>query len=387
LQKIDVRLASDDFAASSCSAQLLMNIRSFFYCCKVRILMTALVFAVAAFVAPQRAQGLSLALDSIAAWGKFPKFCIDTYRWGDKFFNTFDTTYVQGTGYKFNGKIKATSWLDYYNFNLPDNYYMSMVSDGSTSAGFWLTYMAVSAGYDVNVSKYFGRSSHARRRWNFRFCCQLFSADFYWVTNDVGSEIKRFGKFGHSERMNLSFNGINNDIFGLDAYYFVNNKRYSYAAAFNLSKLQMKSAGSFFFGFSYWNQRYKFDFSQLPEDMRDKLPIEWADKGYIYRVNCRNYSTRIGYGYNWVFHPNWLLGVAESPIVGVKHGDTMNDNNSKNSFSLYNKLQLSLVWNNRPWFAGITANAENGLIYDKNHALISGLINFEMSVGYRFNLW
>jgi hypothetical protein len=88
-----------------------------------------------------------------------------------------------------------------------------------------------------------------------------------------------------------------------------------------------------------------------------------------------------------VFHPNWLLGVAESPIVGVKHGDTMNDNNSKNSFSLYNKLQLSLVWNNRPWFAGITANAENGLIYDKNHALISGLINFEMSVGYRFNLW
>ena len=354
---------------------------------RLRPLAVAIISLMALFVAPQKSQGFSLALDSIATWGKFPKFCIDTYYWGDKFFNTFDTTYVQGTGYKFNGKIKTTSWLDYYNFNLPDNYYMSMVSDGSTSAGLWLTYMAVSVGYDLNVSKYLGRNSHARRRWNFRFSCQLFSADLYWMTNDVGSEIKRFGKFGHSSKLSMPFNGIYTDIFGLDAYYFLNNKRYSYAAAFNLSKLQVRSQGSFFFGLSYWNQKYKFDFSELPEDMRSHLPESWADKGYIYRVNCHNYSARIGYGYNWVFHPKWLLGVAESPIIGIKHGDTMSDNGSGNSFSLYNKLQLSLVWNSRPWFAGLIGSAENGLIYDKDHALVSGLLNIELCFGYRFNLW
>ena len=31
-----------------------------------------------------------LNLDSIAAWGKFPRFCINTYRWGDRFFNGYD---------------------------------------------------------------------------------------------------------------------------------------------------------------------------------------------------------------------------------------------------------------------------------------------------------
>ena len=40
----------------------------------------------AALAAPQRADALSLDVDSIAAWGKFPRFCMDVYRWGDKFF-------------------------------------------------------------------------------------------------------------------------------------------------------------------------------------------------------------------------------------------------------------------------------------------------------------
>ena len=62
----------------------------------------------------------SFALDSIAAWGKFPRFCVGVYQWGDKFFNSYDSTYVQGSGKRWNVKMKLDSWFDQYDFRLID---------------------------------------------------------------------------------------------------------------------------------------------------------------------------------------------------------------------------------------------------------------------------
>ena len=42
-----------------------------------------------AFLSCGSAQALSFNLDSIAEWGKFPRFVVNTYRWGDKFFNGY----------------------------------------------------------------------------------------------------------------------------------------------------------------------------------------------------------------------------------------------------------------------------------------------------------
>ena len=78
----------------------------------------ALILLLAVF----QANALSLALDSIREWGKFPNFCVDVYRWGDRFFNTYDSAYVVGTGHKFNLKLRTESWVDYYNFDLPQRH-------------------------------------------------------------------------------------------------------------------------------------------------------------------------------------------------------------------------------------------------------------------------
>ena len=98
----------------------------------------AAVFAVMALavIATGRGHALSFALDSIAEWGKFPRFCVKTYRWGDKFFNSFDSAYVEGTGYKFNIKAKSELWKDSYIFSLPENYRMHMSSEFNMSGGF-----------------------------------------------------------------------------------------------------------------------------------------------------------------------------------------------------------------------------------------------------------
>ncbi|MDE7472644.1 MAG: DUF4421 domain-containing protein [Muribaculaceae bacterium] len=327
-----------------------------------------------------------LSLDTIASWGKFPRFCINTYRWGDKFFNSYDSLYVVGTGKRFNIKLRTESWTDFYNFYFDEEpkTRMSMLSDPTTNAGFWLTYMAVSVGYDMNVGKYFGGGSN-RRKWSFQFNCSLFAADAYFANNSVGSTIRRIGPRGHQEKTDINFDGINNESWGLDLYYFFNHKRYSQAAAFAFSKVQLKSSGSFYAGLSFWGLNYDFDFNLLPDEVKAQIPLAQYD--YYYRTRSNNYAFRLGYGYNWVFHPRWLLAISESPILGVRDGWLLNLNEKHTSFSFYNRIRASLVYNNKEWFTGVIFRMENALFYDKTHTMLGSMLSVEASVGYRFNIW
>lgn len=331
-----------------------------------------------------KADALSFALDSVAEWGRFPRFCVDTYRWGDKFFNSYDSAYVVGTGCKFNVKFKAESWTDFYNFNLPDAMDMMMTSDPSTTIGAYITYLAVSAGYDINVSNIFGGEKVKRTRYNFGFNCSLLSAEWQYVRNDVGTTIKRIGEGGHHYGTSIPFDGINTSEWNLDTYYFFNHKRYSQAAAFNFSKIQHRSQGSFYAGISVSNHRYSFDFSELPVDIRDYLPSTWTKN--TYDVSTYDYAFRLGYGYNWVFARHWLMGVSESPVLGVRRGK-INSINDRTSFAMSNRFRMSVVWNNGRWFAGSALRFDANIVYDKDHTFIASLLSIDASIGYRFNIW
>lgn len=347
-----------------------------------KILLTLLLCISAAL--PSSA--LNLSLDSIAEWGKFPRFCVGVYRWGDRFFNTYDSTYVEGTGYKFNVKITTDSWFDFYNFTLPQKTVMHMRSEPSTSIGAHLTYLAVSVGYDINFSKLFGGPQQARQRYNFGFNCSLFAAELSYISNDVGTQITRFGSGGTDYHIRYPFKGINASSWSLDTYYFFNHKRYSQAAVFNFSKLQKKSQGSFYAGVSIYTQHFDFDFSSLPAQMLEKLPESWALNGYHYNVKTHNYALRLGYGYNWALGRHWVIGLSESPLIGLKKG-FINSDEDHISFSLYNRFGTGVVWNNGHWFIGAVGKCDVGLIYDKEHTFANAYITGQMSVGYRFNLW
>lgn len=330
--------------------------------------------------------GFSLSLDSIAAWGKFPKFCIDTYRWGDKFFNGYDSLYVKGTGYKFNAKIRTESWTDYYRPKFNNGTEMSMISRPSTSVGIYLTYLAISAGYDMNVSKYFSGEDRVRKRWNFQFNCMLFGAELYFINNDVGTTVTEIHPKDMPRRdPDYKFDGINTTEWGLDISYFFNHKQYSQAAAFNFSRIQMKSGGSFFAGFLFSRQEFGFDFNVLPDEMIDLLPADLEDGRY--EVNNHNYFLKGGYGYNWVFAPRWLLAVSESPMVGITKGRNNGSAQTKTTFALLNKAKVSVVYDYRHWFAGVVATAQTGLVGDRKQSLLTSFLTLEVSAGFRFNIW
>ncbi|MGM9870953.1 MAG: DUF4421 domain-containing protein [Muribaculaceae bacterium] len=328
---------------------------------------------------------VSLALDSIREWGKFPAFVVDTYRWGDKFFNGYDTTYVRGTGYKFNVKARTESWQDYYNFELPNNMRMRMLSDPSTSVGLYVSYLALSLGYDVNVSNVLGMNSKGRQKLTFGFNCSLFAVDATWISNKGGTTISKFGKRGDTYNPDIQFNGLDMSSTNLDIYYFFNHKRYSQASAFTFSRRQERSQGSFYAGFSYSKQKFKFDFSSLPDEMKDALPESWSQ--YKYYAKANNYLIKVGYGYNWVPHRRWVIGITESPLFGLKHGYINEESRQTNTFALYNDLRASVVWNSGRWFIGAVGQFTMSLIYDADSTFTSAILQGSLTAGYRFNLW
>lgn len=348
---------------------------------KRRILMIFPALALAFFMS--EAGAVSFALDSIAAWGRFPHFCIDIYRWGDKFFNSYDPDYVKGSGYRFNVKAVSDSWLDDYQFELDDKKRLSMHSRPSTSVGAYLTYMAVSVGYDVNFKKSFRGPDNARRRFTFGFDCSRLSVQYHSVSNREGANISRFTTPKYTYRLDIPFHGIDNNIKTLECYYFFNHKKYSQPAAFGYSKIQLRSSGSFYAGFYYSSQKLDFDFRSLPFELKLAIPQAWERR---YLVKSKVYCARLGYAYNWVFARHWLLGVSESPIVGIRNG-SINSVEKKNSFALMNSLRLSVSWNNRRWFSGISGEIESNLVYDKRRFMLSSYAYVRACVGYRFNIW
>ncbi len=348
----------------------------------LRVIMTLLLISCAG-----SAHALSFALDSIAAWGKFPAFCIKTYRWGDGFFNGYNKEYVEGAGYKFNVKFRSDNWIDYYNFDLPNNMRMRMLSDPSTSIGAYLTYLAVSVGYDKNISKIFGSNDKAREQFSFGFNCSLFSCSLSYTNNEQETTINKFGPRGNTERVDLKFNGVKSHTFAVDVYYFFNHKKYSQAAAFSFSRIQRKSQGSWFAGFTYFKNKYTFDFESLPDYIKEAMPESWSEYNYIYQANNKNYNLKVGYGYNWVFARNWLLAISESPTVGIKKGTIVNPNKEKSTFSFSNLTRLSIVWTHGRWFAGLLGEMNLNLIYDKDSTFENAAISGNISVGYRFDIW
>lgn len=334
---------------------------------------------------PLSAGAISFNLDSIAAWGKFPRFCVNTYRWGDRFFNTYDSTYVHGSGTKFNVKLNTDSWFNHLNFRIPaknpSERTIDFLSEPSTTMGVYLTYLALSVGYDINVSKLFGHPGHSRQRYQFAFNCSLLSAEAYWERNNSGTRLTRFGSH---KGLDMDFEGVSIESWGLDIYYFLNHKKYSQAAAFTYGKIQRRSQGSFYAGFSTYTQSYDIDFSSLPVEMLALLPSWWVD--HHYRVRTHNYGIRFGYGYNWVFPRGWMIGVSVSPVLGVSRGNINSDIKSTN-FSMYNHAKLGVVWNHDRIFAGAVGFLDTSIVSDRETLFMGSNISFTASVGYRFNLW
>lgn len=321
-------------------------------------------------------------LDAIAAKGKFPKFCVDVYRWGDRTFNSYDTTYVVGTGYKWNLKARNDNWIDGYTFDVDNELLKSRVrmnSEVSSTIGLSLTFMAVTVGYDINISRLFYGRQTGRKMFNFNFCCSRLAFDFRLSKNNSFAKI-RTSVEQYDALTDIYFKGVENKSTTINAYYFFNNYKYSQAAAYNYSKIQRRSAGSMIAGFSINLQDLYMDFSEVIQQYPDLSSLR------DFKLKSNNYTFIIGYGYNWVPNKHWVFNATLAPSVGWRYGEQSFSEEAKShySFSFNTFAKMAATYNLKRWFISLFGQLELALYAEKRYTFVSTIGNLTLLGGFRF---
>ncbi|MCH5234180.1 MAG: DUF4421 domain-containing protein [Muribaculaceae bacterium] len=326
-------------------------------------------------------QGKLAMNDTTVIWPKFLKFCVDVYNWGDKTFNSYDPEYVIGTGKRWKVRLVSDNWLDTYAMRLPQGINTNMSSDVYANIGAYIQYMAVSVGSSYDVEKLFNKKEPSHKKYEFGFVCALFNAELYYHENRGGVNIRKFGDLNDGKLIKEYFPGVSMYTLGFDAYYFFNNKRYSQGAAYNFAKYQLKSQGSFILGLSITNQKLNFDFSQLPDNLKDKLPDEDIINYYFH---YNSYAILGGYGYNWVLAPKLLFNATILPSIGFSHYYEDSLEGNKYLLSLNIQGKLSLTYNLGNYYFGLMGNVKGHYYKQGKMSLFSSIENFSAYIGLRF---
>ena len=317
--------------------------------------------------------------DSTMGYPKFVMFCYRTYVWGDRTFNSYDSTYVVSTGKNWKLFLKSNNWVDSYIGRPVKGVTQIINSNLVSNIGVTLSFMAVSVGYSLGVSNLI-YGDNVSNKVDFSFTCARFTADaYYWENNnDINAtyRIKSLDNVTHKVRQS----GVSRKAMGLTAYYFFNNKRYAQAAAYCFSKYQKRSAGSWLAGFSLQHYDVKLDVEKLSEDVRPYFPTQ-ADAP---RVLYNDYCLLFGYGHNWVLSPKWLLNFTITPYIGYRYNHFPNADDRATNISLNLRARAAAVYNHRQFFLGFQGNADHHRYKSKNSRLVNSLLEFSILTGIRF---
>lgn len=318
--------------------------------------------------------------DTTVYYPKFMQFCVDVYNWGDYVFNSVDTTYIASTGKRWKAEIISNNWADSYSFYF-DKTPVRMLSDFKYSLGGYLSYMAVSVGYTLDMGDIIGNKPSNHRKLEFNFSCARFSLDAYYSSNDDGTIIRHFGHYEDGKWINYPFKDLQLKTYGIDGYFFFNNRKYSQAAAYKFTKIQRRSAGSLIAGLSATRYDIDMDFSILPEEMQIYLPGDQRR----YRFNYIDYCLLVGYGYNAVMGKHWLFNITALPSIGFKHSlGVATVDEYRDRFSMNLKGKLSFVYNNKDFFAGLVGKFDGRWYMSQEYQFFNSIESISLSVGFRF---
>ena len=318
--------------------------------------------------------------DTTVVYPKFLKFCVDVYNWGDHFFNSYNPDYVVGTGHRWKARLVNENWTDSYALLFKNSgTHLRMLSDFNSNIGAYLHYMAVSIGYSIDMKTIFTGKKNDHSRFETNFNCALFNFDLYY-THSSGTNIRQLSGYRNNHIFKSDFPGLKANNFGVSIYYFLNNKKYSQGAAYNFSKFQKRSAGSWMFGFTYSNLDIEMDFETLDPELRPYFDIS---SDYL-RLHYYSYCALFGYGYNWVWHPKWLFNITVMPSIGANHCYEDASDGSGTQFALNIHGRTSLTYNHRSLFVSLIGKITGNWYTSKNLSLFNAVEFFSANVGFRF---
>ncbi|MCH5245574.1 MAG: DUF4421 domain-containing protein [Muribaculaceae bacterium] len=310
----------------------------------------------------------------------FPRFALKVYNWGNDVFNTYDTTYVQGTGKNWKLSFKNLNRANNYAMIFNDRTRLSMMSDLNANVGGYISFMAVSVGYMFNANQFIGKPN-TRNEFNFNFTCARFSGDILKSSVKGNARILRFGEYKNGALIDVPFDNISNNTLTAKVFYFFNHNRYSHAAAYCFSKYQLKSAGTWIAGLSTTTQEIEMDFAGLPPEMLAFLPKLSSQ----YNFHYRDYYLLGGYAHNWVLAPRqWLLNLTVMPAVGYKHSYEDSTDGRRSLFGANLSGLASMVYNHRQMFVSVQGRFDLYLYTTRNFTFLNTYESILATVGVRF---
>lgn len=319
--------------------------------------------------------------DPAIKYPKFPKFCLKVYEWGDRTFNSYDTTYVVGVGKNWRATLNNYNWMESYMMFFDWNQTIHMHSDIYNDLGAYLSFMAVKVGYSAKVDNFFGRGRNMRKNSQFSFNCSLFSASLDYTHTEGGINITHFGNYNDGHHFSYKFDDASLRTLSGDLYYFFNHRRYSQSAAYAFSKYQLKSAGSWIAGVAFNSQRIDMDFSRLPADMKIHLPA--ASTKYLFRYT--DYTLLGGYAHNWVLYPRrWLVNLTVLPAVGYRYSYRESSEGSRDMFATNLKARFAAVYNHKSLFASLQGRFDGNMYFNNDYVFFNSIESLTLIFGVRF---
>ena len=237
-----------------------------------------------------------------------------------------DTTYIEPQHYP--GMLMLQNSYTFDRISLDDGKdKLVFAPDVSVGVGPFGGYKFFFAGYTVDMKSFF--KSKDRTNLVFSIFTNPFVIDIYYrkAGNDFKLREITDPELKWLEGMDCS--AITTRNFGFSFSYILNHKRYSAPAAFGQSTNQRRSAGSLILGAGYMRSKFDFNLADMVYDMVKKSINDGTfdqmvlaedidtdepddDEDLIMTRNARfnTFSLTAGYGYNWAFAHNWLLGAA-----------------------------------------------------------------------------
>ena len=287
-----------------------------------------------------------------------------------KDFSRVDKHYIEPQLYNYTVMLQNTNTIESYTLRNKQGQEVVFAPKPSFKVGPYVGWRWLVLGYTIDFT-HLG-DGHNKQGLDFSIYSNQIGFDIFFRNsgNDYRVRSMTLGDDIDTRAMkNVSFDGLKSKVRGFNVYYIFNHKRFSYPAAFSQSTRQLISQGSPLAGFGYMRHNLTIDTDRLGEMVKERLGDEVegikVENDSTLRganVHYSDYSLSGGYGYNWVFAPQWLFAASLSVAVGYKHttGDLRRESSlfrdfSFRNFNLDGVGRFGIVWNNGRWYAGASA--------------------------------
>ena len=315
-----------------------------------------------------------------------------------KAFSDLDTTYIEPNFYNYAAMAQHTTFLQVYRLKARDEMghvqSLQFTPKANQRIGPYFGWRWIFLGYTFDIGKRTKVGSGTEL--SLSLYSSMLGCDLMYIRNKDNFFLNRIRGFGEYDKTfrPQHFSGLTTKTLGFNVYYVLNHRKFSYPAAFAQSTVQLKSCGSWIFGFRFDAQEWAMNHNKLPayllspnEEMDSPGLL---DEMRVSSINYRNYSLSAGYAYNWVIVPRLTFSISLMPSIGVKQmkGERVNYDSFWNNVTKMNVdfiARGALVWNNSRIFAGISA-VSHFYDYHRDHFWYNNNINFfNLYVGFNFS--